>query len=185
MDKSKVFGLLNSYFPLGKEEQKFKNIITEFIDKNPDFYSKANKAGHLTSSAWIISHDKSKVLLTHHKKLDKWLQTGGHIDNDPDLFTAALREAREETGLRSIIGAYDQVFDIDVHPIPANKKENEHIHYDFRFLFIADPGEMLKISSESKDLKWFSVSQFKEIIDEPSLLRMLKKSLEIKGSSGA
>lgn len=40
-----------------------------------------------------------RVLLIHHRKLDRWLPVGGHIELDEDPETAALREAQEESGL--------------------------------------------------------------------------------------
>jgi 8-oxo-dGTP pyrophosphatase MutT (NUDIX family) len=177
MDKLKVLQLISNYSPIEEPEKTFKDQIINFIENNPDFVSKSNTCGHLTASAWIVNHDKSRVLLIHHKKLDKWLQTGGHIENDLDLLAAAHREAQEETGLKSIRAGYPDIYDIDIHIIPSNKNEKEHLHYDIRFLFIADSNETLKISNESKDLKWFSVENLESFIGEPSMLRMLKKFL--------
>ena len=66
-------------------------------DENP--FVRELLAGHFTASAWLVSSDGIRALLTHHRKLDRWLQLGGHADGDRDLARAALREAREESGL--------------------------------------------------------------------------------------
>jgi ADP-ribose pyrophosphatase YjhB (NUDIX family) len=117
-------------------------------------------------------------LLTHHFKLDRWLQLGGHADGDPDILRVALSEAREESGLESIRPLSDAVFDVDVHPIPARGNEPRHLHYDVRFLLEADADAPLIISSESKDLAWVSLAEINQIAVERSIARMVAKSLE-------
>ena len=88
--------------------------------------------GHITGSAWVVDPAGSRLLLTHHRKLGKWLQLGGHSDGEPDTLAVALREAREESGLR-VRPISNAVLDIDIHTIPALKGEPAHLHYDVRF----------------------------------------------------
>ena len=66
----------------------------KFIEQNPNCFERSNK-GHITGSAWIVNHDNSKVLLTHHRKLNLWLQLGGHADGEPDTKAVSLKEAQE------------------------------------------------------------------------------------------
>lgn len=132
--------------------------------------------GHLTGSAWIVDRSRTQVLLTHHRKLDKWLQLGGHADGDPDLLAVALREAREESGLGSLAVLSPEVFDVDVHAIPARREDPAHRHYDLRFLLEADAGEPLVISGESKDLAWVPLDRLAEFSSEESLRRMARKT---------
>ena len=125
-----------------------------------------------------MSPDRSRLLLTHHRKLDKWLQLGGHADGDGDLLAVALREAREESGLASVRPLGAALFDFDRHRIPARRDEPDHWHFDFRFLIEADPAEPLTISSESRDLAWVELGRATTLNAEESIARMVRKTLE-------
>ena len=133
--------------------------------------------GHLTGSAWIVSPDRTRTLLTHHHKLDKWLQLGGHADGQSDLLAAALREAREESGLTRLRVISREIFDVDRHWIPPRKTDPGHYHYDLRFLLEADPAEPLAISSESKDLAWVELERVAVLNPEESMARMVRKTI--------
>jgi 8-oxo-dGTP pyrophosphatase MutT (NUDIX family) len=115
--------------------------------------------GHLTASAWIVDDANERAILVHHKKLNKWLQPGGHIDDaDESVEGAALREAREETGLAQleIVRADDvAIYDVDVHAIPARGDEPAHFHYDIRFRFVSPNDRMTLNRDESNALQWF------------------------------
>ena len=84
----------------------------DFVRAHPDCLARTCAPGHLTGSAWIVSPDRRRTLLTHHRKLGKWLQLGGHADGDADLLAVALREAREESGLRGL-----RVVDASLFPV--------------------------------------------------------------------
>jgi 8-oxo-dGTP pyrophosphatase MutT (NUDIX family) len=136
-------------------------------------------AGHLTASAWITNKAQTKAVLLHHKKLDIWVQPGGHVDDDDmSLSLASLREASEETGLTNLSFCQPGIFDLDVHSIPARKTEPKHHHLDVRFWLIAD-NERLSISDESNDLQWLSRVEIEAITNEESVLRMARKTLSL------
>lgn len=112
----------------------------------------------------------------HHAILDRWLQFGGHADGNPDITAVALREAEEESGITSLELVMPQIFDVDVHEIPANPKRGEpaHLHYDIRYLIRAKTQEFV-VSSESKSLQWFSAKELSAMKLEPSMQRMAQK----------
>jgi 8-oxo-dGTP pyrophosphatase MutT (NUDIX family) len=147
-----------------------------FIAAHPDCLWRTCRDGHLTASAWIVDAARQRTLLTHHHKLDRWLQLGGHVDGDPDLAAAALREAREESGLTKLRLVSPEIFDVDRHRIPARGQEPEHWHFDVRFLIEADPAEPLAISSESKDLAWVALAEVARLNPSESLARMVRKT---------
>lgn len=150
--------------------------LTAFVEEHADCFERSLLIGHITSSAWILDLNRTHTLLTHHGKLDKWLQLGGHTDGDADVLGSALREAREESGLDTVTAITPHLFDIDIHLIPARKAEPQHYHYDVRFLLQADREVPLQISSESKDLRWVPLHEVDQLTQEESVLRMLRKT---------
>lgn len=171
---SDIVNQINNYKCSTIEEERYVIQILKFIEKHKGNIGRENPDGHLTASAWILNEAKSKVLLIYHKKLNRWLQPGGHIEvEDSSLASAALREALEETNLKSVQFLNSTVYDIDVHIIPARKTEKEHYHLDFRFCFSADENEIAQHSDEVKDMKWIELSSLKNV--EDSILRMVKK----------
>lgn len=176
--RAPVLELLRAYAAqTGDVEQGLATAATiAFVESQPDCLWRACVPGHLTGSAWIVSPDRSRVLLTHHRKLDKWLQLGGHADGDGNLLAVALREAREESGLTRLRVLSRAIFDCDRHGIPARKTEPAHYHYDLRFLFEADPDEPLAITGESKELAWVELGRIAELNAEWSISRMVGKT---------
>lgn len=148
-----------------------------FVETHPDCLSRQCVPGHLTGSAWVISPDRRQTLLTHHLKLEKWLQLGGHADGDGDLLAVAWREAQEESGLTNVQPVSAELFDVDRHWIPERRHEPGHFHYDLRFMFEADPADALAISSESKALAWVALSQVVALNPEESMARMVRKTI--------
>jgi len=157
----------------------------EFLRSQNNCYERSNLFGHITGSAMVVNKDFSKVVLTLHKKLGKWLQLGGHSDGNPLTWQVALAEVEEESGLSqlSMISpltkqpadpAIVYPIDLDIHLIPARKNEPEHFHFDIRFLIMSESDE-LKISHESEDLRWFNLPEVSEVTDEPSTLRQVAK----------
>jgi 8-oxo-dGTP pyrophosphatase MutT (NUDIX family) len=147
-----------------------------FIAAQPDCLLRSCAPGHLTGSAWVVDAARQRTLLTHHLKLDKWLQLGGHADGDPDLPAVALREAAEESGLTRLRLVSGKIFDLDRHWIPARKTDPGHWHYDVRFMIEADAAESLVISNESKDLAWVEVARVAQLNPEESMVRMVRKT---------
>ncbi|QBB70209.1 NUDIX domain-containing protein [Pseudolysobacter antarcticus] len=149
-----------------------------FLAGNAPVFSRANLQGHFTGSAWLVSADGARVLLTHHRKLGRWLQLGGHADGDEDLARVALREAEEESGLSDLIIADPHIFDIDRHSIPARGDEPGHWHYDVRFVVRATGSEKFALSEESLELAWLSIESIAADGDaDISLRRMAQKWL--------
>lgn len=151
-----------------------------FVGQHPDCFERSLTIGHITGSAWIVSPDRQQIVLIHHRKLDRWLQPGGHADGDPDVAAVALREAREETGLTSLRlvgndGEGPPIFDVDVHTIPARGDVPEHLHYDIRFLIEADLEEPFGVSAEVTGIQWVFVYKLKLYTVEDSIWRMTRK----------
>ena len=129
------------------------------LDDAENPFLRSRLAGHFTGSAWLVSADGARVLLTHHRKLNRWLQLGGHADGEHDLAKVALTEAEEESGLTGLVledGA--ALFDIDKHWIPERLDVPGHWHYDARYVVRAVGSEAFAISEESLALAWREVT---------------------------
>lgn len=153
-------------------------LFLDFLDSHEDVFERHHPPGHFTGSAWLVSGDGQRVLLTHHRKLQRWLQLGGHADGDPDLARVALREAEEESGL-SGLQVEHTIFDLDRHRIPARGAEPEHWHYDVRFVVRACAGEEVTVGEESLDLAWRPIDALADdnAMDE-SIRRMARRWLD-------
>ena len=167
--------LLEQYQTHDVAEARMHQDMLAFANTYPNCLERSLTIGHITTSTWITDHSRQYVLLTHHRKLDKWLQLGGHADGESNLPIAAMKEATEESGLTTIRFLSDNIFDVDVHLIPARKLEPAHYHYDIRFLMEADMNEPLLISHESKDLSWVPIDKVMQANPEESIMRMVRK----------
>ncbi|MFM8269146.1 MAG: NUDIX hydrolase [Pseudomonadota bacterium] len=184
MKPRSLFEALNTYQGMWFEE--FNNPFQEEIDNLERFktlllkteapFSRNQYPGHLTGSCFVVNPSQSEILLLHHRKLEKWLQMGGHCDGEIEMSQVALREAEEESGSRAIDLLFPWIIDLDIHLIPSRKIEPEHYHYDVRYLGVCRSPEQIKLDeSESTDLAWFSWKRAFQIAQEPSMHRVFKK----------
>lgn len=168
---------LAEYLRERPDERVAADLFAEFLASDPQVFERAHPPGHFTGSAWLVSADGERVLLTHHRKLGLWLQLGGHADGDRDLARVGLREAEEESGLDGLV-LEGGVFDIDRHRIPARGADPEHWHYDVRFVVRATTREDFVVGEESLDLAWRPVAEVaKDEHADASVRRMAGKWL--------
>ncbi len=147
----------------------------DFVTAHADCFERGLAIGHVTGSAWVVDASGRRALLTHHRKLDIWVQLGGHADGNPDVAEVALTEATEESGITGLTFVDKRLFDIDIHAIPARPGEPRHLHYDARFALRAPAGAHFTVSAESHALRWVEIAALEELTREPSMLRMADK----------
>lgn len=180
MHREKLLQLLSRHWPADEREHDSHERMMAFVRGHAECFERSLTVGHITGSAWLISADGARALLTHHRKLNMWLQLGGHADGDSDVLAVALREAHEESGLTGIEPVSSEIFDVDVHRIPARKDEGEHWHYDVRFLFRATGGGEICVSDESHDLRWVTPEELTLLDVDASVRRMAAKWMQQK-----
>ncbi len=174
MHRRKLVAMLEDYAVRHPAEQPVARRFLHFVQSHERCFERDCWPGHVTGSAWLVDAAGERVLLTHHKKLDRWLQLGGHSDGEPDPLQVALREAEEESGL--VVTPMDvRVFDIDVHEIPQRGRDPAHYHYDVRFALQSTSGLAYRVSGESHDLSWVPVAELEAFTREESVLRMARK----------
>jgi 8-oxo-dGTP pyrophosphatase MutT (NUDIX family) len=166
---------LDAYHGDGPGDEEAVSRFRTFLARD-DPFCREDAEGHVTASA-VVAHASGdpRFLLVFHRKLDRWLQPGGHVEpGDETVFDTALREALEETGLKDFASPIqDAILDLDVHPIPAFGDEAAHLHYDVRFLLTTEGRGMLAF-----DAAWFAEDQIAPADRDGSLFRAVRKAIE-------
>lgn len=180
--REQVIKLLNDFRPSDDLELQDVERIKQLVVKHNNIFVRDCLEAHLTGSALVLNPKTKKVLLHNHKKLNKWLQFGGHADGETDLSVVAMKEAEEESGLSNLEFYSTNPIDIEVQVIPEKKGVPEHLHLDFRYLIFTNEEKLPKPKdNESQDLKFMSfeeVNQVSEKLDY-ALIRLIKKAEKV------
>lgn len=179
MHRVPLLGMLERYRPIDRLDEACATRFISFVSAQPQCFERELAVGHVTGSAWVMDAAGERVLLTHHAKLDIWVQPGGHCDGQSDVAAVALREAVEETGLTDLELVDTAIFDLDIHPIPARAGVPTHEHFDVRFAFRVRAGgsEAFVVTDESHALAWVRLDTLERYTRERSMLRMREKWL--------
>jgi 8-oxo-dGTP pyrophosphatase MutT (NUDIX family) len=167
--------LLEKYLKSFPSEEVIVDRCRKLLWTEVNSFFRYSLPGHFTASAWILSPERSSILLVDHPKFGCPLQPGGHADGDSNLLNVALREVREETGIEALILSKDP-FDIDIHFIPHRKEEPAHYHYDVRFLCEGPSIDTHLVSPEGLKLTWHSAEEIAQGSCGADLARMQKKA---------
>ena len=159
-DVREIITKYNAFF--SKTDNELLELENE-LKKDPSLLSRQNSFGHVTASGLVIKDNN--VLLIFHNKLQKFIQPGGHTENDITLYDTAQREVEEETGMHVLLHPWHRENDfiplnIDIHKIPYNEKkhEAEHYHYDFTYLFTPIDSTINLQLEEVSNIKWLPVA---------------------------
>lgn len=173
---------LRNYLRLHDEEAAGLSGLAEQLAQDTDIFARSNMQGHITTSALVYDEGADRLLMIHHRVLDRWLQPGGHHEGLEALQASAAREVKEETGV-SGFSAWPATtggpapLDIDSHRIPAHpaKGEGEHVHHDFIYLFRLDSSAEIRPQwAEVKGVRWMPRSEF-AALPEPRFARLARK----------
>jgi 8-oxo-dGTP pyrophosphatase MutT (NUDIX family) len=156
MDASAVTELVSAF----SQDSKSRELVLQLLEHTPAPFSRAQFApGHITATGLVLHPDRNAFLLVHHKRLDRWLLPGGHVErDDPSIEHTARREVVEETG--AVLSTDPApLAGIDVHGIPAGKGEPYHLHHDLIFAFRATSAEVAP-TEEVRQVVWCEIAHW-------------------------
>jgi 8-oxo-dGTP pyrophosphatase MutT (NUDIX family) len=168
---------LATYVPADDFEAAHRDSIAALLEAGEEVLGRGHFApGHITASCFILDEESGRLLLHHHRRLDRWLQMGGHLEPGETAMQAALREGAEESGLSDLSLVFERIFDLDVHAIPAAKGEPDHRHFDVRYLArTATPRAISIAPSESIRLDWIPLDRAEGLMNEEASSRVIRK----------
>jgi len=181
--RARLVAALEALTPADADERRDRERILDFVRAHAEPFDRRISAGHLTGSAIVVAADGARVLLLHHRKLDRWLQPGGHADPGETTGEAvALREALEETGIRGLAlhPRAPRPLDVDVHEIPAHGNDPPHAHLDLRYLVLApEDATPAPDLAELRAIRWLGWDAVASLDPDRGLRRALAKARTI------
>ena len=176
---------IENFIPFNEQEQGDKELILKYTKENPDCLFRTNPLLHFTASAWITDKSTRNVLFVYHKIYDSWSWVGGHADGESDLKAVALREAEEETGIKTGEILSDDILSLEILTVEAHRKKGKyiapHLHLNLTYHVIADINEELVLNTdETKGVKWFSLEAALNASTEKNMIEKVYKKLIAK-----
>ncbi len=175
---------LENFIPYNEQEEVEKRIMLKYINDFDDVLTRQNEYGHFTSSAFILNKERTKILMIYHKIYNSWAWTGGHCDGDSDLLYVAIKEAKEETGLKNVKPISKNIYSLELITVNGHEKRGKyvgsHMHYNVTYLLEANENEEIHIKEdENSGVKWFPIDKILEASSEPWVKnRVYSKILE-------
>ena len=180
---------LKAYAPYNEQETNDKEVMIKLLEKESDIFTRENEVAHFTASSWLVNKEHTKVLMIYHNIYHSWSWTGGHADGDTDLLAVAMREAMEETGVKTITPVSEDIFSIEILTVDGHIKRGKyvpsHLHLNVTYLLEADEAEVLHIKQdENSGVAWFTLEEALEKCSEPWMIEWIYKKLNEKLRNG-
>jgi ADP-ribose pyrophosphatase YjhB (NUDIX family) len=174
---------IKNYIPSNDQEENDKKIILDSINTFNNILTRDNEIIHMTCSSFIVNKNRDKTLMVHHNIYNSWCWTGGHADGDEDLLQVALREAKEETGVKNIFPLSDNIYALDIIPVFSHIKNGQfvssHLHISATYLIEADDTEQLIVKAdENSGVKWIPVDEIDVYSTEEHMKKIYAKILK-------
>ena len=159
-----IYQQLNNYIPFNKQEEADRDIILHCLRTLPDVFTRDSKTAHMTASGWVVNHRKDRVMMVYHNLYDSWSWMGGHADGDQDLLRVALREVREESGIKRVRPLLEEIFSLEVLTVNGHEKRGvyvpSHLHLNVTYLLEAEEDqEMIAKPDENSGVSWFGLEE--------------------------
>ena len=177
-----ITSAIEAYRPFNEQEERDKAVILDYLRKNPDAFSRTNLIAHMTASAWVVNGQRDRVLMVYPRIYDSWSWTGGLADGDEDLARVALREVREETGVKSARLVSDEIYSLEVLTVDGHEKNGKyvpsHLHLNVTYLIEADETDSLAVcEEENSGVRWFNPEGALAASTEPWFVQRIYRKL--------
>lgn len=183
--KENLMAQIRRYAPVNEQEEMDQQTLLRLLDGHEDISVRENLIAHLTASAWVVSPDRTQVLMAYHKLYDSWAWLVGHGDGDWDLCRVARKEAREESGIENLTLVTSQPVSLEILTVDGHKKRDRyvpcHLHLNVTYLFEADPDQPLRCKSdENSGVAWLDMDTLAEKCSEPWFVERIYSKLVAK-----
>ena len=163
---------LEKFIPYNEQEEVDKKIMLNYIKDFDDVLTRQNEYGHFTSSAFVLNKDRSKILMAYHRIYNSWAWVGGHSDGDNDLLYVAMKEAKEETGIKNVVPISKDIYSLELINVNGHEKRGKyvgsHVHLNVTYLLEADENEEIHIKEdENSGVRWIPINKILESSSEP------------------
>ena len=152
---------IRNYKPVNEQEALDQAVMLQYMTRCEDYLERSNSIAHFTTSIWTVNQERTKTLMVYHNIYDSWSWIGGHADGEEDLPAVALRELREETGVRNASLASREIFSLETLTVEGHEKRGgyvpSHLHLNVTYLAVADESEALTVNeTENQAVAWWS-----------------------------
>ena len=176
---------LECYRPYNEQEERDRALLLRALREEENVFSRGNERMHMTASAWVTNERRDRVLMAYHNLYDSWAWLGGHADGEEDLLAVALREVREESGVKHVRPASEDIFSLEVLTVDGHEKRgryvSSHLHLNVTYLLIADDADTLAVKpDENSGVKWFTPEGAVEASSEPWFRERVYQKLNAK-----
>ena len=163
---------IENFIPYNEQEEVDKKIMLNYIKDFDDVLTRQNEYGHFTSSAFVLNKDRSKILMAYHRIYNSWAWVGGHSDGDNDLLYVAMKEAKEETGIKNVVPISKDIYSLELINVNGHEKRGKyvgsHVHLNVTYLLEADENEEIHIKeNENSGVRWIPINKILESSSEP------------------
>lgn len=172
IDIDNLKGNIVRFIPYNEQEEVDRNIMLKYINDFDDVLTRQNEYGHFTSSAFVLNKERTKILMIYHKIYNSWAWIGGHSDGDSDLLYVAMKEAKEETGIKNVAPISKDIYSLELINVNGHEKRGKyvgsHIHLNVTYLLEADENEEIHIKEdENSGVKWVPINEVLKMSSEP------------------
>lgn len=176
---------IEKYQPYNEQEAKDKQTMLKYIDTFEDVLTRNNEFGHFTASAWTLNQERTKVLMVYHNIYQSWAWTGGHADGESNLLEVAIRELKEETGVKNVKVLNDNIFSLEIICVNGHVKRGKYIsshqHLNLTYLLEVDEKEILKMKEdENSGVKWINLEEVEKASNEKWMIENVYQKLNDK-----